>query len=498
MESQGIRRVVIAGGGTAGWMAAAVMSKTFGAQDLSITLVESPSIGTVGVGEATIPPILTLNRLLGLDEDELVRRTGATFKLGIEFRDWGGLGERYIHPFGHYGANLRGVSFHQHWLLHGDAPLGDYSMTVAAAREGRFTRPSADPKHIHSRLSYALHFDAALYAEFLREQAAARGVRHVQGRIEHVELDDRGHVAALALDQDRRIEGDLFIDCTGFRGLLIGEALGTAYDDWSRWLPMDRALAVPSQAVTPRTPYTRSTAGKAGWRWRIPLQHRTGNGHVYCSAHLSDDEAAAQLLDGLDSPASGDPRPLRFTTGRRQKMWDRNVVALGLASGFLEPLESTSIHLIQQGVVTLMSLFPDRGFAQADIDEYNRTMADEFEKVRDFIILHYHQTRRDDSDFWNDMRTMEVPGSLRRRMDLFASHGRVFIKPDELFTETSWVTVMLGQGLRPRNADPVAAAMPKGEIAPQLTRMRQLVQNGVEAMPTHDQFIAAHCAAEAA
>jgi tryptophan 7-halogenase len=497
MQQEPIRRIVIAGGGTAGWMAAAVISRALPGQQVAVTLVESPQIGTVGVGEATIPPILVLNRLLGLDEDELIRRTGATFKLGIEFRNWGALDETYFHPFGHYGADLSGVRFHHHWLAHGGAPLDAYSMTVAAARSGRFTRPPDDPRHVHSRLAYALHFDAARYADFLREQAVARGVVHLQRRIDTAELDGRGHVAALVLDGGERLPGDLFIDCSGFRALLIEEALGTGYEDWSRWLPMDRALAVPSESVVPRTPFTRATAGRAGWRWRIPLQHRTGNGHVYCSAHLSDDEAATELLAGLDAPALGDPRPLRFTTGRRRRMWNGNVVALGLAAGFVEPLESTSIHLIQQGVVTLMSLFPDRSFAQADVDQYNRLMAAEFERVRDFIILHYHLTRRDDSPFWNQVRTMAVPDSLRHRMDLFASHGRVFVEPGELFTETSWVAVMLGQGLRPHRPDPVAVAMPRDQIATQLGRMRDLVTRGVAAMPTHDQFIERHCRAAA-
>ena len=499
MEQDGpIRRIVIAGGGTAGWMAAAVISRALPAAQVNVTLVESPQIGTVGVGEATIPPILTLNRLLGFDEDDLVRRTGATFKLGIEFRDWGAVGETYFHPFGHYGADLNGVHFHHHWLRGGnDAALDEYSMTIAAARAGRFTRPPDDPRHVHSRLAYALHFDAARYADFLREQAVARGVTHLQRRIESATLDESGHVAALVLDGGERLPGDLFIDCSGFRGLLIEETLRTGYDDWSHWLPMDRALAVPSEAATPRTPFTRSTAGRAGWRWRIPLQHRTGNGHVYCSAHLSDDEATAELLAGLDTPALAAPRPLRFATGKRRRMWNGNVVALGLAAGFVEPLESTSIHLIQRGVVTLMSLFPDRGFAAADVDQYNRLMAREFEQVRDFIILHYHQTRRDDSPFWNEVRTMAIPESLQQRIDLFRSHGRVLVEAGELFTETSWVAVMLGQGLRPNRLDPVAAAMPATKIAQQLDRMRDLIRRGVDAMPTHDQFIERHCRAAA-
>ncbi len=495
MDQEPIRRVVIAGGGTAGWMAAAVISRNL--RDVSVTLVESPAIGTVGVGEATIPPILHLNRLLGIDEDELVRRTGATFKLGIEFRNWGALGERYFHPFGHYGANLQGMHFHHHWLRFPDAALDEYALTVMAARANRFIRPAADSRHIHSRMAYALHFDAARYADFLREQSVARGVTHLQRRIQGATRDERGHVAALVLDDGERLEGDLFIDCSGFRGLLIEEELHTGYEDWSHWLPMDRALAMPSAPLTTRPPYTRATAGAAGWRWRIPLQHRTGNGHVYCSAHLSDDEAAAELVAGIEGEALGDPRPLRFTTGRRRRMWNGNVVALGLAAGFVEPLESTSIHLIQQGVVTLMSLFPDKRFAAADVAQYNRLMATEFERVRDFIILHYHLTRRDDSPFWNQVRTMDVPPSLRARMDLFESHGRVIVEPGELFTETSWVAVMLGQGLRPRAHDPIAAAMPAGEIAPQLAQMRDLVRRGVAAMPTHDQFIDKHCRAAA-
>jgi len=495
MQDDGlIQRVVIVGGGTAGWMAAAVIARAL-PKETSITLVESPQIGTVGVGEATIPPILTLNRLLGLDEDELVRRTGATFKMGIEFRDWGALGETYFHPFGHYGADLNGLHFHHHWLRVGAGALDDYSMTIAAARAGRFTRPPDDPRHVHSRLAYALHFDAVRYAEYLAEQARARGVIHRQQRIEGAERDSRGHVAAVVLEGGERLRGDLFIDCSGFRGLLIEDAMGAGYEDWSHWLPMDRALAVPTAGVTPRTPYTRATAGQAGWRWRIPLQHRTGNGHVYCSAHLSDDQAAAELIAGLDAPALAEPRPLRFTTGRRRRMWKGNVVALGLAAGFVEPLESTSIHLIQRGVVTLMSLFPDRGFAAADVDQYNRLMAAEFEQVRDFIILHYHLTRRDDSPFWNQVRTMAIPDSLRHRMELFESHGRVFVEQGELFTETSWVAVMLGQGLRPRRIDPVAAAMPLDEIAAQLARMRDLVRRGVEVMPSHDKFIDRHCRA---
>jgi tryptophan halogenase len=494
MKSAPISRVVIVGGGTAGWMAAAVLSKGLARERLAVTLIESPEIGTIGVGEATIPPILTLNRLLGIDEDALIAATSATFKLGIEFCDWGAIGERYFHPFGTFGADLGGVAFHQHWLRLREGTLDDHSLNVAAAKAGRFIRPVDDPGHVHSRISYALHFDAVRYATFLREHAIGRGVTHLQRKVIEVRQDGRGHVAAVRLDDGAEVAGDLFIDCSGFRGLLIEQTLATGYEDWSHWLPMDRAVVVPTERIAPPVPYTRATARKAGWHWRIPLQHRTGNGHVYCSRHISDDEATADLMSMLDAPTVSEPRQLRFVTGRRKKAWNGNVVALGLASGFVEPLESTSIHLIQQGVVTLMSLFPDTGFAQADIDQYNRLMQTETEAVRDFVIMHYHLTRRDDSLLWNELRTMEVPDTLRARMALFASRGRLFLESSELFREPSWVAVMLGQGLWPEATDPVAGAMDEAEIRAKLARMRAVIERGVQAMPAHDDFIRQHCA----
>ncbi|MDB6011432.1 MAG: tryptophan halogenase, partial [Gammaproteobacteria bacterium] len=393
-----VKRIIIVGGGTAGWMAAAVLSQSLPAERVSVTVIESPEIGTVGVGEATIPPILQLNALLGLDEDDLVRRTQATYKLGIEFLNWGALGERYFHPFGVSGSDLGGVQFHQHWLRTKEGELADYSLTTVAAYAGKFARPSDDPRNVLSRMSYALHFDATLYAAVLRELAVGSGVRHMEGRITNVRLNsENGFVDSVQLADGRTLEADLYIDCSGFRGLLIEDALETGYINWSHWLPMDRAIAVPSAVKGPPPPYTRATAGTAGWRWRIPLQHRVGNGHVYCSPFLDDDRAEAELLDNLESPALSAPRRLQFTTGRRRLSWNKNVVALGLASCFIEPLESTSIHLIQRGVVTLMSLFPAAGFNQAEIDEYNRLMATEIETVRDFVILHYKQTRRDDA-----------------------------------------------------------------------------------------------------
>ncbi|MGU3316954.1 tryptophan halogenase family protein [Sphingomonas sp. M6A6_1c] len=490
MNHKTVRRVVIVGGGTAGWMAAAVLSRNISRERLAVTVVQSSEIGTVGVGEATIPPILQMNAQLGLDEDVLIRATQGTYKLGIEFRDWGQLGDRYFHPFGSFGADLAGVPFHQHWLRLREGPLADYSLPTQAAYAGRFARPSDDPRSVLSKMSYALHFDAALYADLLRTLALAQGCQNIEGRVVDVQLAaEDGFVEHLALDDARIIEGDLFIDCSGFRGLLIEEALATGYHDWSSWLPMDRALAVPSKAVAPPVPYTRSTAGAGGWRWRIPLQHRVGNGHVYCSAFVDDDAAARALLEGLDSPALGDPRPLRFTTGRRRLSWHRNVVALGLASGFIEPLESTSIHLIQRGIATLMSLFPANGFVPAEVDLYNELMRRETEAVRDFVILHYKQTQRDDTPFWREMRDVVVPDSLAQRMEIFANLGRVILEPGELFREASWVAVMLGQGLQPRQYDPAADLLPAEEVRASLRRMRDLMHRGVQAMPTHAAFL---------
>ncbi|MDJ0277945.1 tryptophan 7-halogenase [Sphingomonas sp. 2R-10] len=489
MAPEPIKRIVIVGGGTAGWMAAAVLAHQFRADQCAVTLVESAEIGTVGVGEATIPPILQFNRLLGIDEDALIRATGGTYKLGIEFRDWGAVGETYFHPFGHYGADLNGIPFHLHWLSNRTGALGDYSLVAQAAKAGRFVRTADDPAHVHSRMAYALHFDAVRYAGFLAGQATANGATRIEGRIVEAVRDDRGHVAAVVLADGRRIEGDLFVDCSGFRGLLIEETLHAGYIDWSHWLLMDRAVAVPSAPVAAPDPFTRATAGRAGWRWRIPLQHRVGNGHVYCSRHISDDEATAELLAGLDGEPLADPRPLRFTTGRRKAFWQGNVIALGLAAGFVEPLESTSIHLVQRGIVTLMSLFPDSGFDAATTAEYNRLMTREFEAVRDFIILHYHLTRRDDSPLWNHVRTMQVPDTLADRMALFAAHGRLMLDPHELFREPSWTAVLLGQGLWPAGPDPIAAAQGDARRSETLARMRDLIGRGVAAMPTHAEFL---------
>jgi len=489
MKDQPVKSVIIAGGGTAGWMAAAALARNFASERLAVTVIESPEIGTVGVGEATIPPILQFNALLGIDEDELVRRTQATYKLGIEFRDWGARGQRYFHPFGSYGADLGGVAFHHHWLRLREGQLSDYSLPTVAAYEGKFSRPSNDMRNVLSKMSYALHFDAALYAEFLKELATGQGVSHVEGRIVDVRLDSvTGFVDDLQLADGRVCKADLYIDCSGFRGLLIEQALKAGYVDWSHWLPMDRAIAVPTASVGSATPFTRSTADTAGWRWRIPLQHRTGNGHVYSSAFMDEATATAALMAALDAPALADPRHLRFTTGRRSVSWKRNVVALGLASGFIEPLESTSIHLIQRGIATLMSLFPARGFFDAEIDLYNSLMRTEIEAVRDFVILHYKLNRRDER-FWRHAREMAIPDSLAQRMAVFANMGRLILEPGELFREPSWLAVMLGQGLAPQGYDPLADGLDEGQVRDQLQRMRAVIRQGAAALPSHAEFL---------
>jgi tryptophan halogenase len=493
-----LRSVVIVGGGSAGWMAAAAVANGVRG-GCAITLVESEEIGTVGVGEATIPPIKLFNRTLGLDEAEFVKATRASFKLGIQFVDWARMGHRYFHPFGPYGVEFDAVPLHQYWLrarAAGDTtPLDDYSMAWAAASRGRFDIPVTDPRRVQSTFDYAYHFDAGLYGAHLRRYAQARGVTRVEGRIAGADLRGAdGFVEAVRLEDGRRIEGDLFIDCSGFRGLLIEGALSTGYEAWTHWLPCDRAVAVPSAVADDFTPYTRSTARAAGWQWRIPLQHRTGNGYVYCSEHISDDEAARTLLANLDGPALADPRPLRFVTGRRRKFWNRNVVAIGLASGFMEPLESTSLHLIQTGITRLLALFPDRDFDPLGAEEYNRLTAYEYERIRDFLILHYKATARDDSPLWRACAAMSIPDALRYKIDHFRRNGRLVAEGTELFQNPSWLAVHIGQS---RGGAGWLRGCPPGAApaAPRLASLRRVMADAAEAMPTHRAFIDSRCRA---
>ena len=498
-SSQAIRRIVIVGGGTAGWMTAAALATLLKNQQLTIHLVESEAIGTVGVGEATIPHIRNFNAKLGLDEDVFMARTQATFKLGIEFRDWGRIGDSYIHPFGAYGRPVNRVAFHHHWLRLRRAgaagPIDDYSLPIAAARKGRFARPDADPRSLLSTFSYAFQFDASLYAAYLRDHAEQRGVTRIEGKVVDVSLDgETGHVAAITLDSGLRLEADLFIDCSGFRGLLIEDALKTGYEDWTHWLPCDRAVAVPCERTEAATPYTRATALEAGWAWRIPLQHRVGNGYVYSSGFISDQAAADRVVGQLEGSAIADPRFLRFTTGRRKRQWVGNCVAIGLSSGFLEPLESTSIHLIQVAITNLVELFPDRGWDPADADEYNRVMDLEYERIRDFLVLHYNATERTDTPFWDHCRTMAVPDSLAQKMDLFRERGVVAKYRDGLFLEPSWLAVYLGQRIEPERYDPLSDRIGADALAAPMDDLRRAIDQATDTMPAHDAFVRGCCA----
>jgi tryptophan halogenase len=495
-----IQTLIIVGGGTAGWMTAASLSKIL-RDRYRIVLVESEDIGTVGVGEATIPMIRLYNQVLELDEDTFIRETQATFKLGIEFVNWGQLGQRYIHGFGTFGQDVWTVDFHHYWLrmwLAGKAPdLERYSINRMACRSGKFMRAASDmPNSPLSQIVHAFHFDAGLYAKFLRRYAEARGVKRIEGKISQVlKRDSDGFITGVRMEDGRTELGDLFIDCSGFRGLLIEQALNTGYDDWTHWLPCDRAMAVPCSHGGAFTPYTRSTAHRAGWQWRIPLQHRIGNGHVYCSQFVSDDEAVATLLGNLDGTPSAEPRPLRFVTGKRRKIWNRNVIAVGLSSGFLEPLESTSIHLIQSAIAKIVTFFPDEGFSQPDIDEFNAQMDFEFTRIRDFIILHYKLNQRVDSPFWTACREMEVPESLNKRIALYKSHGRIFREANELFSEVGWLQVMHGQGLTPASHHPLASLYSEEEVLDFLGNVENTISKCVDVMPRHEDYIAKHCAA---
>ena len=499
--SRQIRKIVIVGGGTAGWMAAAAFSKLLG-PGCCIRLVESDDIGTVGVGEATVPHLKLFNQILGIDEITFVRSVKGTFKLGIQFVDWYRSGDAYIHGFGTIGHDHGFLPFHQYWLkqfLAGKADdIGAYSLNTAAAPLGRFMTSATDvpPLSPLANIAYAYHFDAGLYARFLRSYSEQLGVVRTEGQVIGTELSsENGFIDAVVLASGERVRGDLFIDCSGFRGLLIEQAMHTGYDDWSRWLPCNRALAVPCEALGQLTPFTRSTARSAGWQWRIPLQHRTGNGYVYSSAHISDDDACATLMGNLDGRALGDPRLLRFTTGMRKKVWNGNCVALGLASGFLEPLESTSIFLIQSGIARLINLMPDLEFNPVVIERYNSQSRFEFERIRDFLILHYHATVRCDSPFWDYCRTMNVPAALSETIALFRDSGRFFRNAEEMFAVTSWVQVMLGQGIVPGKYHPLVDKIPENELIELVDGVKKVVSSCVQAMPSHAQFIDRFCKA---
>ncbi len=499
MNEHAIRKIVIVGGGTAGWMAAAVLSKAF-APRISITVVESDEIGIVGVGEATIPQIRHINNFLGIDEDDFLKATQGTFKLGIEFNGWTRPGERYIHAFGDIGMLIGLTPFHHYWLRARAGgsldSLWAFSINAATAGENRFDRLERVGSSRLSGVRHAFHFDASLYARYLRRQAEARGVTRIEGKIVEVAANgESGHIQSVKLERGGVEQGDLFIDCSGFRGLLIEQSLKAGYEDWTHWLPCDRAVAVPCRQGAALRPYTQATAQKAGWQWRIPLQHRVGNGHVYSSAHVDDDVARAILLANLEGEALAEPRFLRFTTGMRRRHWVKNCVAVGLASGFMEPLESTSIHLIQSSLARLVSMFPDKRFDPKLTDEFNRQTRFDFERIRDFLILHYHANEREDSDFWKQCRTMSVPDGLQSKIDLFRSSGRIYREHEELFTEAAWLQVLLGQGVAPERYHPMADILEEGKLRQFLSDIKILINRTVDSMPAHAAFIERHCAA---
>lgn len=496
-----IRSVLVAGGGTAGWMAAAALAKLLPRELLQITLIESDEIGIVGVGEATFPTLQLFNQLLGIDEDEFLRATNGTFKLGIEFCDWLRPGHRYFHPFGRYGDDFGATAFHHQWLRARSfgypVPLSDFSLVTATAMAGKFQRPPPAPPPVFGTFGWAYQLDSSLYGRFLRSFAEERGAERVEGKIADVQLrSDDGFIDHLAMEDGRKFGADLFIDCTGFRALLIGKALGVGYEDWSNWLPCDRALAIQTESDGgPPPPFTRSFARSAGWQWRIPLQHRIGNGYVYSSRHISDDEARAELLQNLETAPITEPRPLRFVTGRRTEQWRNNCVALGLSSGFLEPLESTSIHLVQTGITRLIGYFPDERFDPLSIAAYNSEVRQELECVRDFLVLHYKATERSGEPFWDYCRTMPIPETLASRISLFKSSGRCSEREHDPFKLASWLAVMLGQGIEPEAYDPMVDSVPPFDADRILSTMRKVIADTVTAMPTHQQFIDRHCKA---
>ncbi|WP_174279692.1 tryptophan halogenase family protein [Sphingomonas bacterium] len=486
-----IARTIIVGGGTAGWMTAAALTRALGSQH-QVTLIESDRIGTVGVGEATVPAIREFNSYLGIDEDAFLAATRGTYKLGIEFVDWGGPSHRYFHPFGFLGPDMAGVDFHHVWLRHvadgGDRDLEAISPEARAARAGRFAR-TAGQAPVH----HAFHFDAARYAAYLRTYAEGRGATRIEGDIVAVDRDAAtGAIAAIRLASGETIAGDLFVDCSGFRGLLIEEALGAGYVDWSRWLPCDRAVAMPCAPVGEPLPYTRSTAREAGWQWRIPLQHRTGNGYVYASAFLGDDEAARLLAGRLDGAPLGEPRRLRFTAGHRRRPWHHNCVAIGLAGGFLEPLESTSIHLVQTAIIRLLALFPHRAIDPRLVDRFNRDTVLEYEAVRDFVIAHYATATGPDTPFWAAVRAIVPPDSLAARLEAFAATGAILYDRGDLFGPTNWLAVLTGQGRWPGDHHPIIAALPAATVANSIAQLRRRAAAMAGAMPSHAAFIAQH------
>lgn len=497
MQGTPIKRIVIVGGGTAGWMAAAALAKGLPAGQCEIILVESEDIGTVGVGEATIPQLQVFNKLLGVDETEFLKETQGTFKLGIQFVDWKSIGESYFHAFGDFGQDIDGVDFYHWWLKvkKQDPTLSmtDYTLSALAASECRFMRSIDAGNSPLSNIGYAYHFDAGLYAKYLRAKAESNGVQRIEGKVVSVPLGAGGYIQSVVLEGGHRVDGDFFIDCSGFRALLIEGALKVGYEDWEDYLPCNSAVTVASESTGELLPYTRSTAQAAGWQWRIPLQHRIGNGHVYCDKYMSDDEATETLLSNLDGRALGSPRMIKFRTGRRERFWEKNCLSLGLASGFMEPLESTSIHLVQYFLSKFFVFYPNKNFDEEDIAEFNEQASYQYEKIRDFLIAHYKVTSRADTEFWNYCRNMEIPTSLKKKLELFKKNGRIFRENNELFNPVSWFEVLYGQGLTPQAYHPMLDAFPYEMIASRVDNVKSVVRKCVDHMPLQSEYIMEHC-----
>lgn len=498
--TEAVKKIVIVGGGTAGWMSASSLAKFLDGKNAEITIIESTAMGTVGVGEATIPNIVSYNKNLGLDEVELIKATQATFKLGIQFENWNDIGENFFHPFSDYGMPVNNIDFH-HYINRANKEglnldINDYCFPAILAKYGKFAQPHPTPPTPLADYQYAFHFDAGLYANFLKSFALKLGVKHVDALINEVNLDDStGFISSVSLESGEIIAGDLFIDCSGFKGLLIEEALKTGYEDWSHWLICDSALALQTELVGEPAPYTRSIAKSYGWQWRIPLQHRMGNGYIYASQYQSDEDAEVELRSTIEGNALNSVRKFKFTPGRRRQMWNKNCVAVGLSSGFLEPLESTSISLIQSAIDKLLTFFPDKSFNQHDIDEVNRLHNDELEHIRDFLILHYKATSREDSPFWQHCKGMDIPDSLAHKMALFESRGHIIIRENESFEKASWLTMYNAFGIKPYRFDERVNAVPLTILEKNLTQMKQSIDNAAQQVNSHQAFIDMHCKA---
>lgn len=499
-DNNSIKNVVIVGGGTAGWMTAVALSKTFQPRNFSITLIESNQIGTIGVGEATIPEIMKFNKAIGLDENEFLKRTQGSFKLGIEFRDWKSKGASYIHPFGQYGTTIGAVPFYHYWIRARNEgyphPLADFALPTQASKKNRFTRPVNISNSPLSEIAYAFHFDASLYAKYLRELAKEYGTKRTEGKVTTVsKKTENGFIEKIITEDGQEISGDLFIDCSGFRGLLIEQALNTGYDHWSHYLPCNSAITAPSEKLNPIPPYTRSTALDAGWQWRIPLQHRTGNGYVFCDKFITKQDAEDALLSNLNSPPLSESKLIQFNTGRRRQCWNKNCIAIGLSSGFLEPLESTSIHLIHEAIANLILLFPDKHCDEAIRRKFNSRLEASYTNIRDFLILHYKLTQREDTNFWHFCKNMDVPTTLENKIELYQNTGRIFRDNNELFGEVSWLAVFEGQGLEARNYNPLVDTLTRQQLFEKLDNIKSVIDQSAEAMPPHNDFIARYCKA---